>query len=120
MDMREIEFQVFHKEANEMLCGHRSMHGISYYLNNPKYGVRQYTGITDKDGRRIYEGDILKTSIEEGNIITQVVFHQFCWQEKLISSPLNHLRDYFPFSGDLSIVAEVIGNIYESQGLLKN
>ncbi|PEW59815.1 hypothetical protein CN448_31105 [Bacillus cereus] len=91
----------------------------SYDHIDNNYELMRYTGLKDKSGKKIFEGDIVKTSIEEGDIITQVVFKDFGWKEKLISSPLNHLRDYFPFSGDISIVTEVIGNIYENQNIIK-
>ncbi|ARP61773.1 YopX family protein [Bacillus cereus] len=80
------------------------------------FNVMQYTGLKDKNGKEIYEGDILK----EKDIVTKVVFHDFRWQEKLISSPRNHLKNYFPFRDTLPFTAVVIGNIYENPELLEN
>lgn len=77
--------------------------------------LMQYTGLKDKSGKEVYEGDILK----EKDIITEVVFHDYQWKEKLISSPRNHLKNYFPFRDTLPFTAEVLGNIYENPELLK-
>lgn len=86
------------------------------FIDNPEYEVIQYTGLQDKNGILIYVGDILREEVETGEIITQVVFHNFAFKEKLISSPFNHLNTYFEFGKENSY--EVIGNIYENPELL--
>lgn len=126
--MREIKFQVFHKEANEMFCEHRSMHGINYYLNNPKYGVRQYTGLEDKNGRELYESDITKDKFGNLDVI--------CWINSsgaYATVPINlYLEGEYEYTvvdeygtdcffennvpGDY---LEVIGNVYENPDLLE-
>ena len=121
--MREIKFRAWDKRKNTWI--HKDLFFISnagFYedyreledgisLFDYEYDLMQYTGLKDKNGKEIYEGDVTK----EGNIITQIVFRKGRFEEKLLSSPLSHTRDYFPLSEN----GEVIGNIYENPELLK-
>ncbi|MED4447419.1 hypothetical protein CON34_05895 [Bacillus thuringiensis] len=113
--MREIKFRAWDKEFKQFsdMALNYKIADINYYTD---YEWMQYTGLKDKNGKEVYEGDILK----EKDIVTKVVFHDFRWQEKLISSPRNHLKNYFPFRDTLPFTAVVIGNIYENPELLEN
>lgn len=76
--------------------------------------VRQYTGLCDKNGKKIFEGDILsKFSNYAGKkIIKPVVFELgiFFWKfSDSAAEPLYDVRDR----------AEIIGNIFENPELLE-
>ena len=74
--------------------------------------VGQYTGLTDKNGKKIFEGDILKGS---WNTIFKVVYDDcylgFRAKEK---TDFHNCIDYYGLN-----TIEVIGNIYDNPELLE-
>ena len=95
--------------------------------------VQQYTGLQDKNGKEIYEGDIVKYSrchvvsveerknvyssklIEDGDFVGEIIFFfpSFCWS-------YDHKRyDDIENMTGATHRYEVIGNIFETPELLK-
>lgn len=94
--------------------------------------VGQYTGLVDKNGNKIFEGDIVKTHYanvrtDKQNRIEQIEFHngRFCaFLENFGCKVWSNIYDGTPhLPQDKSVYMdsiEVIGNIYDNPGLLKS
>jgi hypothetical protein len=120
--MREFKFRAWDKQEMRFDVFPTSNHTIGKWLGKnelifhdlggDKVELMQYTGLIDKNGREIYEGDIVLNN----------------WGETEIVSWLKGKTGFYPFAsqktwsryfrGHVTLDWEILGNIYEHEHLL--
>ncbi|EKK0897948.1 YopX family protein [Campylobacter jejuni] len=107
-----------HKINDHIKCLNRNQDCYDYEfelddLDNSNLEIELFTGLYDKNGVRIYEGDILEL-FATGEIITgRVVYDKEKARFELVTSD----EDIVDFTFYIDI--EIIGNIHENAELLK-
>ena len=122
--MREIKFRVWDKELKQMayatteLFDNALSFWVMMHLDDDEPEWMQYTGLKDKNGKEIYEGDIVKYNYN--NQVYQDVYAKV--EYSIAGFRLN--ADYISrhLSRHIGIANtdyyEVAGNIYENPELL--
>lgn len=118
--MREVKFRVWDKilqcwNKNTVYFNH-SKDGIISPEIGDRFELIEYTGLKDKNGKEIYEGDILSYSITNRIVMWSGDNAGFVSCRELRKDG-RHGR-YISFDRQEAEVREVIGNIYENPELL--
>ena len=124
--MRKIKFRAWDKENEKM------MKVSSLHLENKEISVKengtfhlfrmqdlmQYTGLKDKNGKEIYEGDIVLIKLDETSTWykTVVGFKKGAFIANLIDKEDYVYIFHHGFTDD---DFEIIGNVYENKNLLE-
>lgn len=133
--MRTIKFRVWDKIEKRMapvtsidfpvpkLKGHHTDVRVNYMISKLKYSwtalggdyeLMQYTGLKDKNGNEIYEGDIVKGLIAADFGEYFQVKGEVTWSNNKAMFMVTSSMLF-----ELSPQSEVIGNIYENKEVLK-
>jgi hypothetical protein len=108
---REINFRCFDTERETMIenCSHIQRDGLE---------VMQYTGLNDKNGTEIYEGDLVRYAKHE------VLIVEYRAPAFTLRNP--NANDYWQWASGLeglgqggAVDVEVIGNIWDTPELLE-
>lgn len=89
---------------------------IPFNGSNPRWVVQQYTGLKDKNGREIYEGDILKCKGYDRLFDIEEFYYNREVKHITASTGELEMSGYFSIPMD----REVVGNIFENPELLKD
>ena len=118
--MREIKFRAWCEGSHENMTFQKphmdysfpvvsgkfaSTEGCEIYGTYESIPLMQFTGLKDKNGKEIYEGDIIED--ESG--------HR--WDMKWEQGSMEPFGHYYDFPNESW---KIIGNIYENPNLLKN
>ena len=115
--MREFKFRAWYEDGKKMISGFPSFHNDHFYdgrglgIDFRVLKLMQSTGLKDKHGKDIYEGDIVR-----GERDGEAGMRQVMWSHRLAG--------FLPFCSDNDprfdehTLLEVIGNMYEHPELL--
>lgn len=132
-----VEGDLLHYESGEMaICKGFSKYGyeateiIGRYKVLPET-VGQFTGLTDKNGKRIFEGDILDVSsdVAYGGVAVHrlgyfvVEFHNGCFMKSALDDPQLSFFDNAKRKGLYHFIStdihKIVGNIHDNPDILK-
>jgi len=130
--MRKIKFRAWDKKTSNIFYHDEiywfnrvSIKGYEHYqdvvlstlLSDSDFILMQYTGLKDKNGKEIYEGDILKHP--NNNTLFEIKYiKEYCGFRAVYDRNIYNHSAIILQIGDKG-QAEIIGNIYENPELLE-
>jgi uncharacterized phage protein (TIGR01671 family) len=96
-----------------------SVHGNLLTVDSDRFIIEQCTGLKDRNGKLIYEWDVVKQTYKDGtNLCTEVFYNtELCRWYLRKPYPNLHAVEYmvWDFYGSIADSLEVIGNIHDDQ-----
>ena len=128
--MKELKFRVWDKERRTFLDNvFISLDGKLYqfskytifgtaitYLDSENKNISKFTGLHDKNGKEIFEGDIIKIKDEIYRITWNGCFSSF---DMTNIDKAKKYKDLYILNKDYE-KSEIVGNIYQNRKLLEN
>ena len=116
--MREIKFRVYNVVSKKFIYipnRERALHLELELMGNLfTYNLQQFTGLKDKNGKEIYEGDILRFL----SLNYQVSWEGSGWSAACPYYSKHHFPRFEYFNREAGM-SEVVGNIFENPELLE-
>lgn len=109
MENSRYKFRVWNKKNNIL-----SIATAFQYLNYNDAIIMQFTGLFDKNGKEIYEGDIIGWTFNDIPK-NEIIFKEGCLGH-LITNPWS---EFIPINKERASSMLVEGNIFENPDLLK-
>lgn len=109
LDVSLIDFK------KSVLIGEHWEFGETNFINFDEIELMQSTGLVDKEGTEVFEGDILHHQIQkEYTFIVKYDKEKGCWYGDCLSRTyrIKITKEFLPYY-------KVIGNIYENKNLLE-
>lgn len=114
--LKTLKFRIYDKTEKKM----KLLDSI-WNMPDPSYDfdeIQQFTGLLDRHGKEIYEGDIVATPtwpFDPSNGDAQVTLLPITFEYGMFKIGDDYICDH-----DLQSETEIIGNIYEHPHLLEN
>ena len=123
--MREIKFRAWHSGAKQMLQSRDQGHQgevFKWLHEGQPVSIMQFTGLRDKNGKDICEGDVVNLLADAGAFkggVTETLA-SVEWDAEDTGFYYLTQADNFPHVKPwFAVSVEVIGNIYENPSLLE-
>lgn len=131
---REIKFRVWSEEdreyrtdcrLTELFTSETGTPATVYSDEGDRFDIEQYTGLKDKNGKEIYEGDIVAQELIDDPFAGGYPTYIVCWDEKFLGWALKDTTGDDGNDTDLHFFiaerrkCEIVGNIHENPELLE-